>query len=59
MWIVFNDSVQVVFSKEDRNRFNPILMENYEVLTAENNWDGCLRYTFTEEDYQNAVQQKK
>ena len=59
MWIVFNDSVQVVFSKEDRNRFNPILMENYEVLAAENSWDGCLRYTFTEEDYQNAVQQKK
>ena len=59
MWIVFNDSVQVVFSKEDRSRFNPILMENYEVLTAENNWDGYLRYTFTEEDYQNAVQQKK
>ena len=59
MRIVFNDSVQVVFSKEDRSRFNPILMENYEVLDAENSWDGCLRYTFTEEDYQNAVQQRE
>ena len=59
MRIVFNDSVQVVFSKEDRSRFNPILMENYEVLAAENSWDGCLRYTFTEEDYQNAVQQRE
>ena len=59
MRIVFNDSVQVVFSKEDRNRFNPILMENYEVLAAENSWDGCLQYTFTEEDYQNAVQQRE
>lgn len=59
MWIVFNDSVQIVFSKEDRSRFNPILMENYEVLAAENSWDGCLRYTFTEEDYHNAVQQQE
>ena len=59
MRIVFNDSVQVVFSKEDRNSFNPILMENYEVLAAENSWDGYLRYTFTEEDYQNAVQQRE
>ena len=59
MRIVFNDSVQVVFSKEDRSRFNPILMENYEVLAAENSWDGCLRYTFTEDDYQNAVQQRE
>ena len=59
MRIVFNDSVQVVFSKEDRSRFNPILMENYEVLAAENSWDGCLRYTFTEEDYHNAVQQQE
>ena len=59
MRIVFNDSVQIVFSKEDRSRFNPILMENYEVLAAENSWDGCLRYTFTEEDYQNAVQQRE
>ena len=59
MRIVFNDSVQIVFSKEDRNSFNPILMENYEVLDAENSWDGCLRYTFTEEDYQNAVQQRE
>ena len=59
MWIVFNDSVQVVFSKEDRSRFNPILMENYEVLAAENSWDGCLRYTFTEKDYQNAAQQEE
>lgn len=59
MRIVFNDSVQIVFSKEDRNRFNPILMENYEVLVAENSWDGCLQYTFKEEDYQNAVQQRE
>lgn len=59
MWIVFNDSVQIVFSKEDRSRFNPILMENYEVLAAENSWDGCLRYTFTEKDYQNAAQQEE
>ena len=59
MRIVFNDSVQIEFSKEDRSRFNPILMENYEVLAAENSWDGCLRYTFTEDDYQNAVQQRE
>lgn len=59
MRIVFNDSVQIVFSKEDRSRYNPILMENYEVLDAENSWDGCLQYTFTEEDYQNAVQQRE
>ena len=59
MRIVFNDSVQIKFSKEDRSRFNPILMENYEVLAAENSWDGCLRYTFTEEDYQNAAQQQE
>ena len=59
MRIVFNDSVQVVFSKEDKSRFNPILMENYETLPAENDWDGCLQYTFTEDDYQNAVQQRE
>ena len=58
MRIVFNDSVQIVFSKEDWNSFNPILMENYEVLDAENSWDGCLRYTFTEEDYQNALERQ-
>jgi hypothetical protein len=34
-------------------------MENYEVLAAENSWDGCLRYTFTEKDYQNAAQQEE
>ena len=35
MRIVFNDSVQVVFSKEDRSRFNPIMMENYEGAKAD------------------------
>lgn len=53
--VVFNDSVQVVFSREDNSKFNPILMENYESLPTQKSWDGCLRYTFTEEDYQNAL----
>ena len=57
MRVIFNDSVQIVFSREDKSRFNPILMENYESLPTENSWDGCLQYTFTEEDYQNALNQ--
>ena len=57
MRVIFNDSVQIVFSREDKSRFNPILMENYESLPTENSWDGCLQYIFTEEDYQNALNQ--
>ena len=53
--VVFNDSVQAVFSREDKSRFNPILMENYESLPTHDSWNGCLRYTFTEEDYRNAL----
>lgn len=55
MRVIFNDSVQIVFSREDKSKFNPILMENYESLPTQNSWDGCLQYIFTEEDYQNAL----
>lgn len=57
MWVVFNDSVSVVYTKYDNSVFNPILIENYESLPTQNSWDGCLQYTFTEKDYQNALVQ--